>query len=100
MTDTIDIRGIDRAELLAELFHAAARLPRSPRMTIAEAQQLLSDYAGQGGRRATLIDYHEGRCLKCDVMQDDFWPVAYDRDNGQGTAARVIEKLRADTAAE
>lgn len=96
--DTIDIRGIDRAELLAALFNAAApgqnmallHFDADDRMTTEEARRLLGD--GQ----PTRFNYHKGRVLKCDVMHDDFRPALYDRDNGRGLAAEVIASLKED----
>ena len=105
MRDTIDIRGLDRSILLMRLFDAARStgfipsviaLSEPDQMTICEADEILGDGTGR-----TYVDYHRGRVLKCDVMEDDFRTALYDRDNGgEGAAARVIEKLRAGTAAE
>jgi len=96
MSDTIDTTGIDRAELLAGLFNAAlpgqnlARLAYDANpelMTIEEAQDLLN--AGRD-----YFDYHRGRVIKCDVTRDQISVLSYDRDNGEGAAARVVAELR------
>lgn len=93
---TINTYGIDRAQLLAGLFNAAlpgqnmARLAydRQPEsMTFTEAQALLDE-----GR--DYFDYHRGRVLKCDVTLEHLKPHLYDRDNGEGAAARVVAELR------
>jgi len=96
MSDTIDTTGIDRAQLLAGLFNAA--LPGQNRallaynaapepMTAIEAQKLLDS-----GR--DYFDYHRGRVIKCDVTRDQISVLSYDRDNGEGAAARVVADLR------
>ncbi len=95
MSDTIDTRGIDRAELLAALFNAAAPGQNLARLTYeAQPEQMTPDEARElidSGR--TYFDYHRGRVLKCDVTEDDLKPWLYDRDNGEGAAARVIAGL-------
>lgn len=45
-------------------------------------------------KRTTYFDYLKGRVMKSDLSGDDFDPQLYDRDNGDGAAARVIEELR------
>ena len=93
---TIDTTGIDRAELLAGLFNAAlpghniARMiydEQPQQMQIEEAQSLL-------GEGYTYFDYHRGRVIKCDVTKDHISHLSYDRDNGEGAAARVVAELR------
>jgi hypothetical protein len=64
-------------------------------MTVEEAAHHL---AGPGdpsrGGKGT-FDYLNGRVLKLDLRDDaEFDPRLYDRDNGEGKAARVIENLR------
>ena len=95
MDDTIDTTGIDRAKLLAGLFNAAlpgsglARLIGDPsaEMTTMKARDLL--HHGE-----TYFDYLNGRVIKCDVGDDHIKPRLYDRDNGDGAAARVVAELR------
>ena len=97
----VDTTGIDRAELLMGLFNSAKHgggvagiiaAARPEQMTIEEAQSLVGDEPMAGGRK--YFDYHRGRVLKCDVGRDiiDSW--LYDRDNGPGTMALVVGKLR------
>jgi hypothetical protein len=98
MDGKIDTTGIDRAQLLAGLFNAAlpgggvARivydaLPEA--MTIKGAQGLLDEF------EYPYFDYVRGRVIKCDVGKDHISHLLYDRDNGEGAAARVVEALRA-----
>jgi len=55
-------------------------------MTVEEARELLS--------QDTYFDYLKGRVMKVDLSGNELDPWGYDRDNGQGRAAEVIESLR------
>jgi hypothetical protein len=45
--------------------------------------------------QTTYFDYLQGRVMKVDLSNnEEFDPWLYDRDNGQGAAAEVIEALR------
>lgn len=91
----IDIAGIDRTELLAALFNASKpqgmgfAQPFAAPMTRAEAAELLA--------QTDYFDYLRGRVMKIQLKEGatelDEW--GYDRDLGQGAAARVVEGLRA-----
>lgn len=59
-------------------------------MTEAEAQAILDD---GDQRRPAYFDYLKGRVMKVDLSADEFEPGLYDRDNGQGAAARAIEGI-------
>jgi hypothetical protein len=54
-------------------------------MTIDDAQALV-DSAGPD----LYFDYVDGRCLKIDLRGDALDPRLYDRDNGEGAAARAL----------
>ncbi|MFI7415337.1 hypothetical protein ACIBU0_42555 [Streptomyces sp. NPDC049627] len=92
--DGIDISGLNKAKVLAALWNNAAPPPphinpnpRNFAMTAAEAAELiLRDGPG--------FDYLEDRLLKVNIGDDTFDPWGYDRDNGDGLAARVIGHLR------
>lgn len=60
-------------------------------MTAEQARALLVDQ--------TYFDYLKGRVMKVRIEGDELNPRLYDRDNGQGAAARVIEHLRAQSKA-
>lgn len=88
----IKIGHLNKADVLAALFNHArtqglARLHYKPEhiMDRAEAQGLLDEYQ--------TFDYLEGRVLKVDLRTDELAEWLYDRDNGQGAAARIIEEL-------
>ncbi|MEU2969069.1 hypothetical protein ABZ687_29330 [Streptomyces ardesiacus] len=93
MTD-IDISGLNKAKVLAALWNNAAPPPahvtpepRNFAMTAAEAAEILL-------RQGAGFDNLEDRILKADISGDTFDPWGYDRDNGDGLAARVIDRLR------
>ena len=85
----IDLKNIDKAEVLAKLYNASHPLglgflhADSADMTKEEAGKLLDE--GQ-----TYFDYLKGRVMKVDLSKDEFDPRLYDRDNGQGAAAKAI----------
>lgn len=89
----ISIKGLNRADVLAILFNRARAqglgfLHYDPKpMTREIAEKLL--------HQTTYFDYVQGRVMKVDLSSDaQFDPWLYDRDNGQGAAAEVIEVLR------
>jgi hypothetical protein len=106
-TNEIDIKGIDKADLLAALYNSARQQGMgflnsrgASSMTKDEAQKVLSD----GGWLTNLpgrvyFDYLNGRVMKVDIGGDTLEPWLYDRDNGQGAAARVIADLRGKQSA-
>jgi len=101
--DKIDIKGIDKAELLAAL-HNGTRplglgfLHARPDMTAEDARPYLAagdDTTRMFGKVPRLyFDYLCGRPLKVDIGGDELDPRLYDRDAGQGRAAEVVAKLR------
>ena len=95
MNDLIDITGLSKAAVLAALYNNSQAqglgdLHFKPEdMTTQEAQYILDS-----GK--TYFDYLKGRVLKVDLSEDAFKPFLYDRDLGEGAAARVIGELKAD----
>lgn len=91
MSDTISLKSLDRAEVLAALYNGSK--PQglgllhfdSEPMSIEEARKLL--------QHQTYFDYLKGRVMKVDLSGDELDPRLYDRDNGQGAAERVINAL-------
>ncbi len=84
----IDISG-KQAEALAALYNGSRPLGMGilhfepAPMDVPEAQALLD-----GGQ--TRFDYLKGRVMKVNLGGDTFDPWLYDRDNGEGAAARAI----------
>jgi hypothetical protein len=85
----IDLRGKNKAEVLAKLYNASMPLglgaffATSGEMSVEEAQSLLD--TGQ-----TYFDYVRGRVMKVDLGGDELDPRLYGRDNGPGAAAAAI----------
>lgn len=87
----IDISKLSKAQVLAALYNASQPLglgflhyDPSP-MSEDEAAKLLEE--------STYFDYLKGRVMKVDLSKSEFDPWLYDRDNGQGAAARVVGGL-------
>jgi hypothetical protein len=98
VSDTVDISGIDKAELLAALFNRSKQQGMGfldargdGPMSIATAREVLAS----GGTR---FDYLFGRVMKVDIGGDTLRVGLYDRDVGVGSAAGVVAKLRAKLA--
>ena len=93
----INIVNIDKAELLATLYNNSQSLgisglfgKNSSTMTKEEAQRHLDISAPE-----YYFDYLEGRVMKINLSSDtEFNPILYDRDNGTGSAQRVVDILR------
>jgi len=84
----IDLKGKDKAEVLAKLYNASKPLGMgylaydSADMMVEEARQFLE--------KQTYFDYLKGRVMKIDLSGDCLDPRLYDRDNGAGAAAAAI----------
>jgi hypothetical protein len=97
----VSISGLDKATVLAALYNASQPLgmgfldPRSGMaMTNNQAAAVLADTPD------AYFDYLHGRVMKVDLSGGDVNPFGYDRDNGDGAFAAVINRLRqAATAA-
>lgn len=46
------------------------------------------------GKARLYFDYVDGHVIKCDLSGDEFNPALFDRDCGEGAAAKAIENLR------
>lgn len=108
MQNTIDIRSLPKAALLAALHNGTKPLgmgflqARSD-MNEKEAQNdldekkvhLLKNFTEERAEKELYsFDYFHGRPLKCDISGDYMDARLYDRDAGPGKAEYVINKLR------
>lgn len=91
----IDIRGLNKAEVLKALYDGShvqgmGFLQVVPEGTVTvEHCKMLLETTGY-----PYFDYLYGRVLKVDLSKDEFDEWLYDRDNGQGSAERIINRLR------
>ncbi len=93
MSDTINIAGMDKAELLAALYNNSQ--PLGLGFLQADANPMTRDEAAEIIRDQGLyFDYLKGRVMKINLEGDELNPWGYDRDNGQGSVASVIENLK------
>ena len=102
----IDIKGLDKAEVLYSLYHNSHAqgmsflgLPRTKEsFTLEHARELIKetgyDPEGENRRYCLYFDYLEGHVIKCDITNDEFDERLYDRDCGEGAAAKAIEYVR------
>ena len=98
MTDSVNIKGLDKAAVLAALFNASApkgfgflEACKGPQvMSLEEALDFIAS------KPALEFGYVYGRPLKVHLMGGTFSPKEFDHDNGgTGSAQRVIDRLRA-----
>lgn len=98
----VDISGLSKAAVLAALFNASSpggmgflQSGAGPRvMDVEYAERLISDMNAEMPEEL-YFDYLYGRVLKVDLTDgSSFDPWGFDRDNGQGSAQRVIDILR------
>lgn len=93
----INISGLSKAQVLAALYNASRPLglgflqfDPAP-MSETEANQLLEEHNYKG---SIYFDYLKGRVMKVNLSGTEFDPRLYDRDNGEGSAQRVINDLK------
>ena len=89
----IDIKGKDKAKILMALFNRAKPLAmsyidyRPGDMSYEEAKQIIDSPEPND------FDYVQGRVIKVSLDGDSFNPFFYDRDHGQGAAAKAISNV-------
>jgi hypothetical protein len=102
----IDIKGLDKAEVLYALYHNSHAqgmsflgLPHGKEnFTLEHAREIIKEtgYVLEGeyhpGR--LYFDYLEGHIIKCDITNDEFDERLYDRDCGEGAAAKAVAYVR------
>ena len=89
---SINIKGIDKAAVLASLYNAS-RQQGMGFMNTAGQNQMTIEEAREELKRGSYFDYLRGRVMKIDLSRDDLEERLYDRDNGNGAAKRAIEHL-------
>ena len=98
MSALLDVGDMSAAEVLMRLYNAAGAPAHAEAMawieyklgdamTVEQAQALLAT-APAGAR--LYVDYLHGRIIKTNVAERPIDPRLYDRDHGQGAAARAL----------
>ncbi len=105
----IDIKGLDKAAVLAALYNGAHPMgmgfmhfdPKPWTTEDAQREMVLGDDRVRmfGGKPSFYFDYLKGRIMKVNIGGDQFDEALYDRDNGHGAAERAIAALRENTVA-
>lgn len=93
MSNTVDIKGLDKGALLAALYNASKpqglgfiQYNTKP-MSAEEGNELIKEDGHS-------FDYLNGRVMKINISDDQMSTGGYDRDNGQGAVATVVQNLR------
>jgi hypothetical protein len=88
----MNISGLNKAEVLAALYNGSKVQGRGflqatgKPMTTEEAETLLKEQ--------TDFDYLHGKVMKIDLSGDEVATWLYNRDNGEGRAEAIVDKLR------
>jgi hypothetical protein len=88
--DTVSIAGIDKAVLLHTLWAHSCQQG----MGFLQKNEFSLEDAREAVKNETYFDYVQGRVVKCDIGTDEMETRLYDRDLGQGAAARAVEAAR------
>ena len=100
--EALDVSGIDKAVLLLELFNASKQqgmgflqLQGASPMSLEEARiELENGIDHPYEENAKEFDYLRGRVMKVVINGSTLDPWGYDRDNGEGAAKAVVDKIR------
>jgi len=92
--ELVDITGLDRISVLRALYKSSKPIGlgqlhfRPGELSNEEARTALSS-------SRPYVDYLYGRVIKVDFSDEEsFDPYLYDRDNGYGCAAKIVNQLR------
>ena len=98
----INIKDLDKAEVLYALYHHShpqgmsfIGLPKD-KFTLDHAKEIIKDREEKidNPNYRYYFDYLEGHVIKCNIGGDEFDERLYDRDCGEGAAAKAIEYVR------
>jgi len=96
---TINIEGMDKAAVLAALYNGSRPIGlgvlhyTKEDMIVDEARSLIANYK-VGVRGNLYFDYLRGRVMKIRLSGDDLDTDLYNRDNGDGSAEKIINSLK------
>lgn len=88
MSESINIQGLDKVELLHQLVQGASY------QGFNLAHGMSGGFDREAAKKAVKqpIDYFCGKPITCNLSGDSFDPWLYDRDAGKGAAARIVKK--------
>jgi len=89
----IDIGKLNNAQVLSALYNASQ--PQGMGFLHFNPAPMGEQEAAELLKRQSYFDYVKGRVMKVDLSGDTLDPYLYDRDNGEGAALRVINRLLA-----
>lgn len=98
----INIKDLDKAEVLYALYHNSHAqgmsfigLPKD-KFTLEHSKEIIKDREEKidNPNLRYYFDYLEGHVIKCNIGGDEFDERLYDRDCGDGAAAKAIEYVR------
>lgn len=90
---SVDVSGISKPKLLVALFNASQQQGMGV-LDHRGATSMTEEQAVEILKKGTRFDYLYGRIMKIDIGNDELHEGLYDRDNGEGTVAAVVEFLR------
>lgn len=91
MGNDINIEGLDKAEVLAALYNASH--PLGLGFLHARPEPMTKEEAAEALKSQTYFDYLYGRVMKVDLSGDTLRVGLYDRDHGDGAAAKALAPL-------
>ncbi len=92
MSNTVDITGIDKPKLLAALYNNSEPVNFS---SLAGPGWMTEEKAAEIIKEDGLdFDYLYDHEIKINLGRDKVDPYAYDRNNGEGRVASIVENLR------
>ena len=87
----VNIKGLDKAKVLQKLHEKSHAQGMS---FLHDKGAITLDRANELVQGQDYFDYVDGRVIKVDLSEDAFNPYLYDRDCGEGAAARAIDDLK------
>ena len=90
----VNIEGLDKTKVLLALWNASKEQGNSFLGNLSGEPLTAEEAEAEINRRSGNLDYVKGRVIKCNISDGTFNPWGFDRDLGEGAAARAIEGLR------
>lgn len=94
MATTVDISMFNTDALKLTLFYSLINKSTSNRNIITADADLTQHDLALHCIKKGYIDYFNGRVFKSNISGNDFQTGLYNRDNGNGTAERIVKDIR------